>query len=359
MSLLHVLIIFVAGLAAGAITIASEPAFMLVGTDAIPDPKGFTYGTGAVSVDHNYIGDNLAQDDGGAMRVMGTAGTKGLSPISIVDNVITNNVSGHEGGAISMGDVPVVDIVNDTIAHNVTTATATTSDGQPAPGGIAVDINSAGLNMLLASQFAGQIPSWMQLPVWPSFSNARIENNILWYNRAGSWAGASGVTGIGLPGDATALNFWDVGSNDAAVLLTVSNSLIGSSPTASSQQYLDGGGNSTGTPPASGLCSNVATDPNSCSAAAYNLPNLVNPYATILTIVQQRTYFRFRPAAIISVDLPQNLFDIASYRIASSSPAQNLGFNPVGASAVPRNDIENNLRPTAPHPVDAGAYQLT
>jgi len=89
------------------------------------------------------------------------------------------------------------------------------------------------------------------------------------------------------------------------------------------------------------------------------LPNLVNPYATILTIVQQRTYFRFRPAAIISVDLPQNLFDIASYRIASSSPAQNLGFNPVGASAVPRNDIENNLRPTAPHPVDAGAYQLT
>jgi hypothetical protein len=343
----------------GAITIASEPAFSVVSATAVPDPKGFTNGTGAVSVDHNYIGDNLAQDDGGAMRVMGTAGTKGLSPISITNNVITNNVSAHEGGAISMADAPVVDIVNNTIAHNVTTATATTSDGNPAPAGIAVDINSAGLNALLATQYAGQVPSWMQLSTWPRFSNARIENDILWYNRAGSWAGAAGVAGIGMPGDTTALNFWDVGSSDAAVLLTVRSSVIGSSPTASNQQYLDGGGNVIGAPPTNGLCSNVVTDPNSCAAPAYNLPNLVNPYATILSIVQQRTYFRFRPAAIISVDLPANLFDISSYRIGGSSPAQNLGFNPVGVSVVPHTDIEDRPRPHAPAPVDAGAYQLT
>jgi hypothetical protein len=84
----------------------------------------------------------------------------------------------------------------------------------------------------------------------------------------------------------------------------------------------------------------------------------VNPYATILSIVQQRTYYRFRPAAIISVDLPANLFDIASYRIAIGSPAQSLGINP-GGSVVPRNDIENRLRPFPQDPVDSGAYQIT
>jgi hypothetical protein len=258
-----------------------------------------------------------------------------------------------------MADVPVVDIVNNTIAHNVTTATATTSDGQAAPAGIAVDVNSAGLNTLLASTYTNQIPTWMGRTTWPSFSNARILNDIFWYNRAGSWAGSIGVAGIGMPGDTTAMNFWDVGSSDAAVLLTVSSSVIGSAPNAPSQQYLDGGGNSIGAPPTNGLCSNVTTDPNACSAAAYNMPNLVNPYATIVSVVQQRTYFRFRPAAIISIDLPANLFDIQSYRIAGPSPAQNLGFNPTSTSPVPHDDIENRPRPAPPTQVDAGAYQLT
>src|ERR1700730_82610 len=345
----------------GAITIASEPAFTVVSGNAIPDPKGFTYGTGNVTVDHNYIGDNAAQDDGGAMRVMGTAGTKGLSLISINDNVITNNVSAHEGGAISMADAPVMDIVNNTIAHNVTTAPATTSTGQAAPAGIAVDINSAGLDALLATPaYANQIPAWMNRTTWPHFSNARILNDILWYNRAGTWAGSIGVAGIGMPGDTTTMNFWDVGSSDAAVLLTVSSSVIGSAPNAQSQQYLDGGGNSTGAPPTNGLCSNVPTDANSCAAGAYNFPNLVNPYASILSIVQQRTYFRFRPAAIVTIDLPSNLFDIQSYRITGLAPAQSHGYNPTSStSPVPHDDIENRPRPSAPTPVDIGAYQLT
>jgi hypothetical protein len=258
-----------------------------------------------------------------------------------------------------------VNVVNNTIAQNVTTATATTSDGLPAPAGIAVDINSAGLNVLLASsKYRNQVPGWMGTSTWPRFSNAQILNDILWYNRAGSWSGSSGVAQIGMPGDASAMNFWDVGSTDASALLTVRSSVMGSSPSAPTQQYIDGGGNVVSAPPATGgLCSNVPTDANSCAAAAYNAPKLVNPYATSLSVVQMRTYFRFRPAAIITVDLPPDLFNIASYRIALGSPAQNLGFNPTGASVVPRDDIENHVRliPPAipPAPVDAGAYQVT
>jgi len=344
----------------GAFTISSEPAFTVVSGGAVPDPKGVTFGSGDVSIDHNYISDNLSQDDGGAGRVMGTTGSHSLSRISITNNMITNNVSGHEGGALSFGDAPVVDVVNNTITQNVTTATATTSDGLPAPAGIAVDTNSAGLNGLLATRYASQIPAWMGRSTWPTFSNPRIWNDILWYNRAGSWAGAAGVLGIGLPGDPSAINFWDLGSSDATALLTVSHSLVGSSPTTPTQQFLDGGGNTFGAPPTNGLCSNISTDANYCGAGAYNLPHFTSPYATILSVVQMRTYFRFRPAAIISVDLPSNLFDIATYQIGAVSPAQGLGINPTGdGSVVPRTDIENHARPLPPNPVDAGAYQTT
>ncbi len=348
----------------GAITIASEPAFTVSAGTVVPSATGVTNGTGAVSIDHNYISDNMAQDDGGAMRIMGTAGSKSLSPISINDNVISNNVSAHEGGAISLSDDPVVNIVNNTIAQNVTTATATTSDGLPAPAGIAVDINSAGLNVLLATTYKTQVPSWMGTSTWPRFSNAQILNDILWYNRAGSWSGSSGVAQIGMPGDTSTMNFWDVGSTDASALLTVRSSQIGSSPSAPTQQYINGGGNVVSAPPATGgLCSNVPTDANSCAAAAYNAPKLVNPYATSLSVVQMRTYFRFRPAAIITVDLPPDLFNIASYRIALGSPAQKIGFNPTSTtmnpSPVPTDDIENFHRPAPTALVDAGAYQVT
>jgi len=347
----------------GAITIASNPGFRVVAGAVVPDPAVFTQGTGSVNVEQNYITDNLAQDDGGAFRIMGTAGTRGLSPISIRNNVIANNVSLHEGGAISLHDAPVVDIINDSITQNVTTATAVTSNGLPSPAGIAVDMNSEALSTFLGTNYANQAPSWMGTSnnLWPGFSNARIENDILWYNRAGSWAQAAGVAAIGLPGDPAPINFWDVGSNDTRAMLTVKNSLIGSAPSAPTQQYTDGGGNVFGSPKATGgVCSNLITDPNSCAVADYNgAPRFVSPYSTVLSIVQMRTYFRFRPAAIVSTDLPPDAFARANYWIATGSQAANVGANPMGNTYVPVIDIENNSRPPAPRPVDAGAYQVS
>ena len=215
----------------GAITIASEPGFSIFGAGGadptvVPDPIAFTQGTGDVTVTHNFISSNLAQDDGGALRIMGTTGTKGLAPITITDNMITNNISAHEGGAISISDAAVVNIVNNTIAKNLTTATATTSNGQAAPAGVSSGLNSGGLNALLQTMYTGQAPAWMGTGgLWPGFSNALIQNDIFHDNRAGSWT-PSGVAGIGMPGDASAINLWDVGSVDGAVTLTVKNSLL-------------------------------------------------------------------------------------------------------------------------------------
>nr|MDQ6920856.1 hypothetical protein [Candidatus Dormibacteraeota bacterium] len=302
----------------------------------IPDPTGITQGSGDVSIDHNYIGDNLAQDDGGALRIMGTAGTKGLSPITITNNMITNNVSAHEGAALSIFDAPLVNLVNNAIAKNITTATATTSNGAPAPGGISTGLNSAGLNTLLQST-TEQPPAWMHTTSWPNFSNALIQNDVFWDNRAGSWT-PNGVAQIGLPGDTSPVNRWDVGSVDGAALLTVSNSVLNSLPGAPNQGYIDGGGNK------------FSTDP-----AVTNYPNFTGQYDTKITVVQQRTYFRFRPSAIISIDLPDNA--LGDYHLTAPSPAQAMGKNPPDGGVKVTNDIDNRARPAPPTATDAGAHQ--
>jgi hypothetical protein len=303
----------------GAITISSEPGFVVFGGDTvIPDPVAFTQGTGPVTITHNYISSNLAQDDGGAIRIMGTTGTKGLSPITITDNMITNNVSAHEGGAISLMDAPLVNILNNTIAKNLTTATATTSNGQAAPAGVSTGLNSGALNVLLQSMYTSQAPAWMGTSRnWPGFSNALVQNDVFHDNRAGTWTPA-GVAGIGMPGDTTAINLWDVGSNDGAVTMTVKNSILD---------------NGTGFTP----------DPSNRIGQD---PLFVGSYDTKLSTVQQRTYFRFRPSAIISVDLPDNV--VGDYRVRLSSPAQTNGVNPAADGTIIADDINGRPRPSIP-----------
>ena len=362
----------------GAIMVASESAFRLVGGSQVADPNGITEGTGPVSIHHNYIGLNMAQDDGAAIRLMGTTGSHDLAPIQIYNNMITNNISSHEGGGLSMTDAPVVNLVNNTFAGNITTATATTSNGAPAAAGVSSGLNSAGLMNLLNTKYAGQTPEWMLTgltagtdpqPVWPTFSSPLIENDIFSDNRAGAWT-PSGVAQLGMFGDASAINRWDVGSVDAAANLRVRNSLISSSPTTPNQTYADDGGNkiySIATPyadPTPGfiapftICHNYPAAPQEA--------NCLN-----IQIVQQRSYFRFRPAAIIAVDLPADA--IGDYHLLNAgSPAHAMGVNPpdpsipgtgyrsctgIGPEDYLTDDIDCN--PRAQGPITVGAHEVT
>jgi hypothetical protein len=240
-------------------------------------------------------------------------------------------VSAHEGGAVSLSDAPVVNLVNNTIAKNTTTASATTSSGVPAPAGVASGLNSSGLNTLLQTRFSGNVPAWMGTPnQWPAFSSPLIENDVFWDNRAGSWT-PNGVAQIGQPGDAAPVNHWDVGSVDGAAMLTVSNSVLNSPPDASNQGYINGGGNK------------VNSD-----------PTFTAPYDTKISVVQMRSYFRFRPSAIISVDLPDNA--LGDYHLNVGSPAQAMGKNPPDGGVKVPDDIDNRARP-ATTPTDVGAHQ--
>ena len=139
----------------------------------------------------------------------------GNFPMNVVNNFIVNNVSTHEGGGVSLNDTPNVRFVNNTVMKNLTTATAVTSNGLPAPAGLSTSQNST---LLQATLPAGS----------PGFSNPLLFNNIFWDNRAGTRAGAT-VTGLGITGDATAINNWDLGVADGTGLLSPTNSVLQSS----------------------------------------------------------------------------------------------------------------------------------
>ena len=121
---------------------------------ADPDPAVRT-ATGPVTIDGNVIQANLANDDGGGIRLLQASGShisrSNPQTIAITNNTIANNVSAHEGGGIALDDAAFVDIVNNTVAKNLTTATAVTSDGNAAPAGLSTAANSDPLQARLRS----------------------------------------------------------------------------------------------------------------------------------------------------------------------------------------------------------------
>ena len=60
----------------------------------------------------------------------------GNFPFNVYNNMIVNNISTHEGGGVAIDDAPNVRFYNNTVMKNITTATAATSNGHPAPAGL-------------------------------------------------------------------------------------------------------------------------------------------------------------------------------------------------------------------------------
>ena len=126
--------------------------------------------------------------------------------MTVTNNIIANNVATHEGGGVAIDDTPNVDFMDNTVVRNITTATAVTSDGRPAPAGLSTGANSA----LLQSKLPSGSLAW---------SKPNLVNNIFADNRAGSWT-PTGITGIGKAGDPTPIVTWDMGTVDGAGVLT-------------------------------------------------------------------------------------------------------------------------------------------
>ena len=83
-----------------------------------------------MTIDKNVISENLANDDGGGIRLLQVSGShiSRATPgtVTISNNTVTENISTHEGGGIALDDAAFVDIVGNTVAENLTTASAVT-----------------------------------------------------------------------------------------------------------------------------------------------------------------------------------------------------------------------------------------
>jgi len=293
-----------------------EGAGIMIAGELPANPDALSPGSGSVDIDHNQIQANIANDDGGGIRFLMAGGSGGTDQMNVTNNMILNNVSTHEGAGIALDDAPNVRIVNNTIMKNLTTATAVTSDGQPAPAGVSTGPNSVQLRATL--------------PGTPAFSDPVLLNNILWDNRAGTRAGGT-VTGIGITGDALPIDHWDVGVSSDPHPLAPTNSVIQQS--AADHPYTVSGTNS-------------AAD-----------PAVVSTYDVSVSFATWRQNPAFVDATLSAVELPAN--KMGDYHLAScSSPACNLGaaINGAGVSA-PTTDYDDQARP-ALGGFDAGADEF-
>lgn len=166
-----------------------EGGGILVGGEQPKPPAIVSQGSGEVEIYNNYIRGNVANDDGGGLRLL----QPGNYRITVYNNYIVNNVSTDLGGGIALDDASNVVIVNNTIAKNITTATAEDSDRLPHGAGLVSEKHSAA--------FQATLP-----PDSPDFSNPILFNNIFWDNRAGWYdqnlnEGKGGIAGIGNYGE--------------------------------------------------------------------------------------------------------------------------------------------------------------
>ncbi len=137
-------------------------------------------GTGTVTINANLIQGNLSGAGvGGGIRALYVNGvdTANIDPatwfkLNIFNNIIVNNVAGYYGGGIALQDVAAGSIINNTVANNISTATAAnaflagSADSTSQPAGIVSNVHSAAL-----AANTGQV-----------FSDPALVNNIIWSN---------------------------------------------------------------------------------------------------------------------------------------------------------------------------------
>jgi len=318
-----------------------EGGGVMIAGELPAEPTLLSEGSGPVTIDANVIQANLANDDGGGVRLLQTSGSHisraNPETIAITNNTIANNVSAHEGGGLALDDAAFVNVANNTVARNITTATAVTSNGQPAPAGLSTGANSDPLQARLRDTAVFPGSSILANTV---FSKPAIMNDVFWDNRAGSFTGVeSGIT-------AADANPWDMGAADGSGLLTPINSVI---QTAS------------------------GTDGGSATTLS-NDPVFMDPFDVAVNILQLRTYPAFRQAVIVALILPPSL--MGNYHLLNAtSPAYGRGTGSIrvrwGTSAetapwvytvaAPNRDIDGNNRPSViggTRRFDAGSDQF-
>jgi len=177
----------------GGISVASETALAA---------NGLATGTGSVLIVNNTIqGNQAGSGNGGGISLNAVNGQDvAASPgdpskwyrVTMVNNIVVDNMAALAGGGISLQDVASGAIVNDTVANNDSTATAadafssplkSASQSNPQVAGIVSHGHSAALLAALA-QGGAAIGTPASAPLYAGFSNPDLRNSVVFQNRS-------------------------------------------------------------------------------------------------------------------------------------------------------------------------------
>jgi IPT/TIG domain-containing protein len=277
---------------------------MLAGEVPIGGPDPLGPGTGDVDIERNLIQENLSNDDGGGIRLMDTFD----HAINIVNNMIVNNVATDTGGGIAMEDGFAVTLVNNTVAKNISTATAEDADRSTCAPANPLGTCPHGAGLFSEPNSAEAMTQYS--PPEDFSQPVALFNNIFRENQSYYWAGDS--SDLSLEGT------WDLE--------------IWPTPT---QECFD---------PSYSIVT-VEPDPAGCSVNGTNMvgsnPGFAQAYDT-----QLGTGFFGGDPSFIEVQL---LFDgqelLADYHIGGGSPAVDAGVASFGGYPAPVTDIDGQSRP--------------
>ncbi len=163
-------------------------------------PSVLSPGAGNIVIDANLIqGNNAGAGNGGGISFTNVNGRDALLQresrlykITMTNNIVVNNVAGLAGGAMSLLDTVHMNMVNNTIAYNDSTATSgeafcdpvmttvcSAVVSQPRIAGVASYANTTRLRDALAVFMHGN-----EFARYGLFSNPEFANNIVWNNRS-------------------------------------------------------------------------------------------------------------------------------------------------------------------------------
>ncbi len=318
------------------LAIAGDGAGIYIGGDV----AGGT-GSGSVTIEGNLIQGNLSgAGNGGGIRAFAVnADDVRNAPLddtswyrlNIFNNMIVNNVAGHSGAGISLQDVARASIVNNTIAHNDSTATSALSfqagqaDSTPQPAGLVTAVHSTILQGLLLGLAD------------PTYANPLLVNNIIWQNRSyfndASLNGGAGGLAFNPTGQ-----YWDI-----HVFGSTSNTDPHLNPDHSILTSL--------TNPATGFDYTIGgTDTTNNQGP----PGLLNAYFNFVessTIVDEggnAINLRFTPISIGNSD----------YHIGTGQAWNNGSDAQLAVFTELATDFDGEPRPFPPNPSDIGADEI-
>jgi large repetitive protein len=376
---------------------------------------GLSTGSGTVRISSNTIHGNLAgAGDGGGISLVGTNGNTdlgelgGAAPnlanvylISLVNNVIVNNVAGVAGGGIALRDAPNTQIINNTIARNDNTSTAARAFAlqfNTAPGG-ALNSSTRQLGAGIASYPHSPVMIQRLNQVNPPASISRafsgpapLDNNILYQNRVFHWNQAATPTNpVGLMFDGFSdLDVLDVSSGTRTFAAVACPTLP--IPSNCPGTYIPSGTQARMVPTntlmtnISGYVSNATNPTEGNLAGTAILPQYVNantynggPGSVLLILEASVQATTQAPAVAAAFDEGGNFIDVRfgpltqrqppaatvpyfDYRLLPISQAVNLGRNRLTQTTNPINtflqtDRNGVARPTGgTNNWDSGAY---